>query len=423
MQPSVNTLPLVTSSTLDYASSSPVVLPPVKSNFESPTPEPEHRNLSPARPEPSCSERVWTFGKHCLELDGVRGIAILLVTLYRFMKELDPSAHWTLAVAKRYCDFGDRGVDLFFVLSGFLITGILLQTKSAKGYFRNFISRRALRIFPLYFTTLAVCLYVLPTLLSTTAFQQPFSQQGYLWTYTSNARMAWTNTWCFGPLDHFWSLAVEEHFYLVWPLVVFLLSPRALTKLAMGMIVTVAAVRTVAALRPEFGLAVDTLTLFRCDALAMGALLASLVHQGLSTESVNRVAKWILPALIVAGALIVVSGKRWMGIPHTVFGCLWVVGLAYVVTRAKSHRLSAFLRVKPLLWLGQYSYGMYVFQLPLVTLLPLPFVAATLGWDGLHPAALGALYVGALFMLTCGLAFVSFHCLEKPFLRCKRWFA
>jgi peptidoglycan/LPS O-acetylase OafA/YrhL len=368
------------------------------------------------------NQPVWSFGSHCPELDGVRGIAILLVTLYRFMKEWDPSSHWTLAWARNACEIGERGVDLFFVLSGFLITGILLHSKSSKGYFKNFIVRRTLRIFPLYFTTLLVCLFLLPNILSTDVFELPRANQGFLWTYTSNVYMAWTNTWCFGPLDHFWSLAVEEHFYLLWPAIVFFLSPKALLRLTIGMVVAVGAMRTVFALRPEYSVAIDTLTLFRCDALALGAMLAVIISQGIPANLVDRLAKWVLPCLVVSGLLVALWGKRLMGLPHTLFGCLWFTALAVVVTRTRSHSLSRCLRASWLQWLGRYSYGMYVFQLPLVTLLPMSAAVSALHWQGLSPLATGIAYVALMFVLTCTIAMASFHLLEKPFLNLKRLF-
>jgi peptidoglycan/LPS O-acetylase OafA/YrhL len=101
-------------------------------------------------------DRAWSAGTHCLALDGLRGLAILIVTLYRLCKELDPSSHLALALVKSDSSIGGRGVDLFFVLSGFLITDILIRTKSKLNYFRNFIVRRSLRIFQLYFSSLAI---------------------------------------------------------------------------------------------------------------------------------------------------------------------------------------------------------------------------------------------------------------------------
>jgi peptidoglycan/LPS O-acetylase OafA/YrhL len=365
---------------------------------------------------------VWRPGCHCPELDGVRGIAILLVTVYRFMKEWDPSQHWVLGISETYREFGQRGVDLFFVLSGFLITGILLQTKSSPGYFKNFMARRALRIFPLYFASLAVCLFFLPQALSTNIFELPRSNQLFLWTYTSNIYMAWTNAWCFGPLDHFWSLAVEEHFYLVWPVIVLCLSPKALIRFSLVMVFVVGIARAAVALRPEYDLAVDTLTLFRCDALMLGAVLAAAMKQRASSEKIIAVSKHLLPVLFLAYLAVVFAGSRWLGLTHTLSGLFWVALLAVAVTRSRSHWMSRQLRSPWLQWLGKYSYGMYVVQLPLVSLLPLSWIVLQMPWLASSTLFVSVAYVIALLAITAALAFASYHLLEKPFLNMKRFF-
>lgn len=211
---------------------------------------------------------VWTSNEHCPALDGLRGLAILMVSVYRFGRELDPASHPAIAVVRRLVPVGQYGVDLFFVLSGFLITGILLRSKDRPHYYRNFIARRALRIFPLYFASLLLGLIVLPQLFGTDMFDKARDQQLYLWTYTTNLRMSWLNSWCFGPFDHFWSLAVEEHFYLVWPAILCFTRQRLLW-VCLTLILTVLVGRTLAATNPAFGVAVETLTLFRLDALCM----------------------------------------------------------------------------------------------------------------------------------------------------------
>ncbi|MFO0925023.1 MAG: acyltransferase family protein [Pirellulales bacterium] len=107
---------------------------------------------------------AWRQGEHCPELDGVRGLAILMVSVYRFSREWNPEWHPVLASAKQCLAFGERGVELFFVLSGFLITGILLRTRERPKFFLNFIGRRALRIFPLYYLALFLLLVLVPAL-------------------------------------------------------------------------------------------------------------------------------------------------------------------------------------------------------------------------------------------------------------------
>ncbi len=376
----------------------------------------------PTLPDQTHSNRVWEAGKHCLELDGVRGIAIVGVTLYRFSKELDPSASSALSIAKDFFSVGERGVDLFFVLSGFLITGILLNTKSKSGYFRNFIARRALRIFPLYFVTLLVCLFLVPALLATTVFDLPRSNQWYLWTYTPNFYMAWENSWCFGPLDHFWSLAVEEHFYLLWPLAVYFLSSKALLRVSVAVVLGVGVIRTFASMWPEWSVAVDVLTVFRCDALCMGAILAVTMFQRDHVDRMMWFVKRCLPLFAIVSLVFVVTGNRWMTLPHTMIPTLMVVVLAIIVTGKKSDCLSQQLRKPYLRWFGKYSYGMYVVQLPLVTLLPMSTMIWALGLQAMNPILVSLVYLVTMVALTCIIAYVSFHQFENRFLRLKRYF-
>src|SRR5262245_46750847 len=172
---------------------------------------------------------------HVPALDAIRGLAIVVVTLYRFGGGSDGPARaiehpWLI-------ELGQRGVDLFFVLSGFLITGILFDAKGKEHYFRNFYIRRALRIFPLYYVTIAVALLVVPLLSAAyaSAFQPAINAQGWLWLYGANVLQAFEGQWCLGPLNHFWSLAIEEHFYLAWPAVIFLSSRRTAMRICAGL--------------------------------------------------------------------------------------------------------------------------------------------------------------------------------------------
>ena len=153
---------------------------------------------------------------------------------------------------------------------------------------------------------------VIPKLLNTNAFDLASREQFYLWTYTSNFRMAWLNEWCFGAFDHFWSLAVEEHFYLIWPAVVLLLTRRQLCVVCMTIIAVVCVARTVAALDSRFEVAVSVATFFRADGLSFGAMLALLLTSSISRVTIRR-AGWIMLALLLPLLIgVAVSGKRFL---------------------------------------------------------------------------------------------------------------
>lgn len=378
------------------------------------------REVVPNQSQTGPPDLVWQQGSHCVELDGVRGLAILMVTLYRFAKELEPSVHPVLATVLRFSPIGERGVDLFFVLSGFLITGILIQTKTQHGYFGNFFVRRSLRIFPLYFTALAICVWLIPLLASPSPFDLAQAEQGYLWTYLTNVRMSWLNQWCFGPLDHFWSLAVEEHFYLIWPFVVFFFALKSLLRLAISLIAIVGIARIFCAMNPSYDVAVDVLTIFRCDSLFFGAVLAILISQGVSTRSVERLAKWTLPFMLILAFAIVVLRSRALTLPSTLCPALWTVLLGLLITRPKGHWLSRMASNGVLRWLGKYSYGMYVVQLPLLSCITIKLYSDVLLPHSNSRLLVQLSYIPTMLAFTMLLGFLTYHGLEKHFLRLKR---
>jgi peptidoglycan/LPS O-acetylase OafA/YrhL len=162
--------------------------------------------------------------RHISSLDGFRGIAFLLV----FMRHYALSTHTNSAIIHAAMTIGEGGwigVDLFFALSGFLITGILLDTRGTKGYFRNFFARRILRIFPLYYGVFVLLLLLTPFL----HLQWHPGHLLYLVYLGNIAYLVNTGLGKIVPdvsLIHFWSLAVEEQFYLIWPCVIFFITSR-----------------------------------------------------------------------------------------------------------------------------------------------------------------------------------------------------
>lgn len=155
---------------------------------------------------------------HLLPLDGVRGLAILMVVCSHSFESNYNSGSLPVRVLGHLFYYGSFGVDLFFVLSGFLITGILVDSITDAHYFRNFYARRALRIFPLYYLVLLLCFAL------TRPLHLHWGSMGWLLpVYLQNLRPQEIVTFSAGSgiaLFHFWSLAIEEQFYLVWPAIV-----------------------------------------------------------------------------------------------------------------------------------------------------------------------------------------------------------
>lgn len=378
----------------------------------------------PALPStnPSSPELVWQAARHLPQLDGVRGLAILLVTLYRFGTQLPAESGLGRALATAF-RFGDRGVDLFFVLSGFLITGVLIQARGQKHYFRNFFARRSLRIFPLYFVSLAGLLGLasqLPSLRP--AFEEALENQVYLWTYLTNWKMAWEGRWCFGALDHFWSLAVEEHFYLIWPLILFAFTLRWSLRLAVGLAGVCAVSRVAFVLLGDNDVAADVLSVFRFDALLLGAAIALWIRAVAEPAKFRGGAFFFVTLCLMFGIGLGVFHLRAFTVTHSLWAGLWSGMLVYLLVSPTQSWVACFFNQGWLRWLGKYSYAMYVFQSPLIPISASIVSVATLqAWLGNLTLAV-ALYIPIMFFLTCAAAFASWHLLEKHMLRLKKFF-
>jgi peptidoglycan/LPS O-acetylase OafA/YrhL len=375
----------------------------------------------------------WTasYSGHLPALDGLRGIAILAVLVYHYAFELQ-HGHGIGGAVYELLHQGRHGVDLFFVLSGFLITGILLDSRDSPRYFSTFYARRTLRIFPLYYGVLFAVLIILPMFTAPQPLaRRVMDEQKWLWLYGTNILMAWRDNQSFFNaehfnLAHFWSLAVEEQFYLVWPLLVLALSRRALVGVCIAVVPIALALRGIFVAR-HMPSAAYMFTACRVDALAMGALVATLARSNGGLAALRTPARWIVPITALAWMALLPStgGKHWnfsQSLLYTAVAlcCGGIVALALNAppTAATSRILSA----RTLGFFGKYSYGLYVFHFLLYptfqrayAAIPLP---AKLHAGNLGLAALGLFSTAASIVI----AWLSYNLYEKQLLKLKRRF-
>jgi peptidoglycan/LPS O-acetylase OafA/YrhL len=364
---------------------------------------------------------------HIPGLDGVRGAAILLVIGYHALRHLPYSGPHELLV-HRLVDTGWVGVDLFFVLSGFLITGILLDAKGGEGYFRRFYTRRVLRIVPLYVACIAFLIWVMP-LVSVTAPDQSLARtQGWYWTYMVNvliARRGWGAA--VANSGHLWSLAFEEQFYIIWPALVFVLSRRALIRASAGLVIASSVLRAALVLGDTSWTAIYVLLPTRMDTLAIGALLAGLARDPAAWRRIQRgVVPGAFAATLVLGFLFVRESLVRSGRLTEIAGypALAVLAGAAIVnaTAAPAGSLSARIWTNAALrFFGRYSYGLYVWHhLIIPPLLQHAFPARALAPIGGSHLPGYVLFGGAALVASVGAARVSWVVIEEPFLRMKR---
>ncbi len=361
-------------------------------------------------------------------LDGLRGIAIALVMFTHFWKPappvLLPDRLMNLAAA-----MGWIGVDLFFVLSGFLITGILLDSRNLPGFYRSFYARRVLRLVPVYYLFLAATFWIAPRLLPNDFAVVPFTVQVWVWAYASNLRVFSSTRGHIPPtIGHFWSLAVEEQFYLVWPWVVQRLDEHRLAQLCVAIIAIAPLLRfaTIASGAPTSVIYVSTI--MRADALAAGALIALAMRHPRWRELFARwspvVALVCLPLLAI---ILLVGGTPMSATMQVVGFSVTAIGFAGLLVTAlhetSTSPLDRLLRSRTLRALGRYSYSLYVIHPTVVYLMVrhgiMSNVVPTLGGSSM-PAALAFLVVGVA--ISVALAWAIFATIERPMLRLKRLF-
>jgi peptidoglycan/LPS O-acetylase OafA/YrhL len=360
-------------------------------------------------------------------LDGVRGLAILMVLAVHFIGDTraDTGFEKILVTVTRY---GAMGVDLFFVLSGFLITGILYDSRTKPAYFRNFYMRRVLRIFPLYYGVLLLGLIIVPRFVSIPDLDEAVKHQGWLWAYSANIFVSIRGRFEALPIfSHFWSLAVEEHFYFVWPFVVYLSEGSRLKVIALLVACSALLLRIGMVLANVNELAVYALTPARLDAISLGSLLAVMARDKGGVARLTRLAPWGLLwscLFIVASYGLTRVFPNARAVLHQVrqsafagcFCAILVFSLTGPITIQRIFQ-SSFMR-----FFGKYSYGLYVFHMLFgYFLLRYETEDIVAKWVGSHTVAvmLQALIATGFAVL---ISLISYHAFEKHFLKLKAKF-
>ncbi len=343
-------------------------------------------------------------------LDGLRGVAILLVVIYHNFGFVN------------YFSFGWLGVDLFFVLSGFLITNILISSVGKSGYLRNFYFRRILRIFPLYYFALLLFLFILPIFFHIPNVSYYKDNQFYLWTYLQNWLFIFkiTDT---SSMHHLWSLAVEEQFYLIWPIIILIIrNPKILLILLSLTLSAVIALRLWAWLNTDANFSYYHLYTFsRIDGICIGSMVALINYINPAflrkfTSAIvlffailnfifffiNRMYQFSFPYLALAG--------------YTTFAMLFGL-LVNEAVNGGIRIINFILNVPILKFFGRISYGFYVFHWP-IFLISTPFISNWLsrfisGYELQVASGIIASFIGL------AISWLSYNYYEKPFLKLK----
>lgn len=351
-------------------------------------------------------------------LDGLRGIAIFAVILYHNFPQ-----------SKFY--FGWLGVDLFFVLSGFLITSILLKslsTDSTKKYFKNFYIRRALRIFPLYYFFLVIFLFILPSLNILNSEVEEYREDKWWYIF-------YLQNWLFtndfpaksNCLNHFWSLAVEEQFYILWPLTIFLIKKTGRLLLFLSTILLL-----IFLIRcylwyiqiPGFNYT-NFFTFTRIDGICVGSFVALITNQNKEFLTIYR-------PIIITGLAVLnftffffnTSGSLpfLAFIGYITFAAVFGV-LVYELSHGNNSWLKNIFSFKPLRFIGKISYGLYMFHWPIHYFLNIPFslfISKIFNFDSPINALFSSI---ATTLLAIAISSMSYYYFESYFLKLKNKFS
>lgn len=350
-------------------------------------------------------------GNYFIRLDALRAFSVLAVLLHHFF-------HHSLG---KYTFIGNAGVDVFFVISGFLITGILIRNKQSSASkahsLKKFYIRRFFRIFPIYY------LYLLMAAL----LFYPLCKESLPWalTYTINIFSQHHTEPVF--FAHLWSLSIEEQFYIVWPFLVLFTPQKHLMKLIIAVIVLALAVKLLVP-----GINHKLFTISCMDAFGAGALLAfGNIYRPSAVDAIIR-QRWLLYAALAAYLLLVaaaIMGYHQFEVLHrTIVSVIGFFLVAFCVNPAyvRSERWNRIFENPTLVFIGKISYGIYIYHFMIRYLLDPPLNDLLSEWFGNSGSALKYIYYNSYLLkfplytlISVAIALISFRFIETPILKVK----
>jgi peptidoglycan/LPS O-acetylase OafA/YrhL len=345
--------------------------------------------------------------KHYPALDGLRGLAILMIILHHNFNFLSFSGPAWISL------------DLFFVLSGFLITGILLRTRDSSHFMRNFYARRVLRIFPIYYLSLIIFLFILPNLINF-----PFSiryfklNQPWFWFEIQNWLFIFKPDGNNNYLNHYWSLALEEQFYLVSPwLILYIKSLQKIAALLLSLLLVIILLRLALWFFQFQTISYTNLYSFtRIDGLCVGSLLAIFGYAGNYNLAKTNSVLIAICSVIVFIVLPVCKLFFNIHLPYT--ACCLFPGIALfwgVIIKLSLKDKNVLNRIfsnRVLIFFGRISYGLYIFHWPINRIMRLKLETP-------HNQVNLALASTSMAVV---IAIISYYSYERKFLNLKRYF-
>jgi peptidoglycan/LPS O-acetylase OafA/YrhL len=375
---------------------------------------------------------------HMLPLDGIRGLAVLMVFFHHFnaaANAIGVSMPERLGI--KILDSGWIGVDLFFVLSGFLITGILIDSKERPRYFINFYAKRTLRIFPLYYLFLAFVFFVLRPVFNCmyyadNAYSTLWHSQLWFWAYLQNWHFVVIGNGSKIPVTQLWSLAVEEQFYIIWPFVVFFCASRRIAFISVVLCIAAPVIRLFLIRSGWNQTSIYMSTITHADSLLLGAFVAAYARSGYAVPSARRLFLLLGFVVLMGSALIADidgglkrDGLALQTVGFSVISCSAALFIAGALLLPERVPLNAIICHPALRMFGKYSYSLYVFHPPvifgMVWLLRARFGLLV---QGVRLFSLGYLFLAFLSLLIClAISISTWYLIEARVLALKRYFA